>query len=354
MLSIIYCNIDAETNLDTIKTLSLLSNDVTYIGYNSADLKNLKAEYLVPKTNSSASNKQKPLTASLLRAINTVSGDNILLLAETACPDTDINQIIKKANELKINESILVFNDENLNSLEKIGFINYTMELKTYPIQGIVLSKQYIQQNLLQSPAKFSELLAHLFLKALADGYTFTNFISAKSEGSLITVTDFEKAGLLEDVVNNINIEELYPDHKWKEYENESAAASYQSLAANFIRLGDCQRAQDCLNISDQLEESPRAMALRAMIAHARGETLGAVAGLVTSLQHYEVRKRNEDGTHYLNFKPNDLENINTRLQRGLSALNNRDNETALRQFAMAVYNFDSFYSENGIKDLLA
>jgi hypothetical protein len=103
------------------------------------------------------------------------------------------------------------------------------------------------------------------------------------------------------------------------------------------------------LKLSDQLEDSPRSLALKGIIAFDRGETLGAVANLVSSLQQYELRKKS-DGSHYLSFAPNNLERINSNLNAGLQALNKRNNEAALEHFAEAVNDFDTFYTEHGVK----
>jgi hypothetical protein len=163
-----------------------------------------------------------------------------------------------------------------------------------------------------------------------------------------ITLSVNEQAQALRTMINNFNIEEMYPNHNWSQHEGEAAAACYHTLAAMFIRLGDLDSAAECLRLSDQLEDSPRSLALKAFIARERGETLGAVANLVSSLEQYEHRKV-QDGSHYLNFNPQDIEVINQKLSAGLDALNKRNNQQAMEFFAEAVYNFDSFYADNGL-----
>lgn len=160
-------------------------------------------------------------------------------------------------------------------------------------------------------------------------------------------------AAILRFAISNWNIETLFPNHDWESFSEESAAASYHTLAAKFIRLGDTESARECLTLSDQLEDSPRSMALKALISVERGETLGAVANLVSSLQQYEVRKRNVNDSHYLTFKPKDLECVNSSLHNGLAALNKQQNEDALSHFAKAVFTFDNFYTENGIDHIV-
>ena len=144
-------------------------------------------------------------------------------------------------------------------------------------------------------------------------------------------------------------VEDLFPSHPWDNHEDESAAAAYHELAALFVRFGDLDAAGDCLKISDQFEDSPRSLALKAMIAQLRGETLGAVANMVASLQSYEMRKH-DNNKHYVRFTPGNVEKISDNLQAGLTALNREDNEKALRCFAQAVFHFDPFFKETGLE----
>ena len=106
-----------------------------------------------------------------------------------------------------------------------------------------------------------------------------------------------ETARLLRSIVNNCNIEDLFPNHDWTQHGQESAAAAYHSLAALFIKLQDTEAAMECLAFSDQLEDSPRSLALKGLIAIEKGETLAAVANMVSSLQQYESRKKRAFGT---------------------------------------------------------
>ena len=161
------------------------------------------------------------------------------------------------------------------------------------------------------------------------------------------------RAKLLNYVVNSCNIEDLFPQHEWDKYGEESAAASYHTLAALFYKLKDIEDAKECLSFSEKLEDSPRSLALRALIAMQDGESLGAVANLISSLQCYEARKKSkETDIHYLSFEPKDLEAINSYLHRGLEALNKRKNDEAVHNFAAAVFDFDDFYKEVGVDSI--
>ena len=140
-----------------------------------------------------------------------------------------------------------------------------------------------------------------------------------------------------------IPIEELFPNHAWETFQAESLAACYHVLAAYFIKLGDLESAEDCLQQSEPLEASPRTLALRALISQRHGETLGAVANMVSSLQQYEQRK-NPTTAHYVSFQPKDIEVVNVNLKDGLEALNRKDNAEAFNKFSEAVFNFDGFF----------
>lgn len=160
--------------------------------------------------------------------------------------------------------------------------------------------------------------------------------------------TESERTRLMRLVVSSCNIEDLFPNYAWSEWSQESAAAAYHSLAAHFIRLGDTDAALECLGLSDHLEDSPRSLALKGLIAIKQGEQLTAVANMVSSLQQYEIRKK-QSNEHYLSFTPKDMAEVNRRLNLGLKALNQRDNETAAFHFAEAIFDFDGFYRKFGV-----
>jgi hypothetical protein len=157
------------------------------------------------------------------------------------------------------------------------------------------------------------------------------------------------RASALRLAMEQNNIEDLFPNHSWKLHQEESAAASYHSLAALFIRFGDLATAQSCLDLADSFEDSPRSLALRGVISMLQGEVLTAVANMVSSLQQYETRKR-PDETHYLSFTPRNVDAINSELRAGLEALNKKDNKVALQHFAEAVTQFDPFYGQWGVQ----
>jgi hypothetical protein len=200
------------------------------------------------------------------------------------------------------------------------------------------------------------ELLTHAIIRAIADGDAVRSSTAAASielstAETITTLSAAARARILSTAADAFTIEELFVNHDWSCFSQEAAAASYHSLAALFLKFGDTSSAIEALNCSERLEESPRYFALKGLIQQAKGETLGAVANLVSSLQCYESRKIN-DGKHYLTFKPENLEIINSRLVDGLDALNKRDNARALTHFSEAVFNFDPFYADHGVRSL--
>lgn len=157
------------------------------------------------------------------------------------------------------------------------------------------------------------------------------------------------KSSYLRAVVAILMIENLFPNLPWSTHKEEALASAFHSLAAMFLKLGDTLSAEDCISQSEPLDDSPRALALRAIISRRKGETLGAVANMVSSLQQYEQRKK-DNGTHYTTFSPRNIEVVNNKLKAGLEALNQRDNEAALGNFSDAVFEFDGFYAQFGLE----
>lgn len=223
-----------------------------------------------------------------------------------------------------------------------------------WPLAALATRKVWIAKAEGMVGNDAASLLAGLIVKAIADGERIGRANSsvgwAKNVSSPvgINLNATQRANILRVALELCNIEDLFPSFNWKEYGEESAALSYHTLAALFLRLGDSAAAADALALGDRLEDSPRSLALRGMIALRNGETLEAVAQMVSSLQQYELRKK-ENNRHYVGFTPRDLNVINSSLMKGLEALNKRDNSTAYQCFSEAVFNFDPFYNDYGL-----
>ncbi len=197
----------------------------------------------------------------------------------------------------------------------------------------------------IQSAYSYTELVLKLMVSALVQGLTIDE--EGSEEGAIQDIPNISRAGAIRQLLETSNIEDLFPNLPWTENSSASAAASYQTLAAMFVRLGDNLSARECLNCSEKFDSSPRSLALKAMISKANGETLGAVADMVSSLQQYEVRRVNSTPATSANIR--NIEIINSHLVEGLEALQKQDNETALEKFSAAVFAFDPFYEAVGL-----
>lgn len=264
----------------------------------------------------------------------------ILMISEAALSPDDIQALINTSRQAG---SIAIMGSQ---SLDQSGVGNL-VHLAAYELglpAAIAIPKA--QWNEMQIVADDS--VARTAALALSAAFLNNMEIQSVHPESSYSITSGSRAEMLRAIIESQNIEDIFPDHAWDSHQEESLAACYHTLAAIFIRLGDFSTAEECLSQSETFEDSPRALALKGIISKLHGETLGAVASMVSSLQQYEQRKK-EDKVHYLTFKPTDIEKINYRLKEGLEALNKRDNEGALSKFTEAVFDFDSFYSDMGL-----
>lgn len=240
--------------------------------------------------------------------------------------------------------------NEDLTALDAETLLNMVVARGAFNIAAVACKKSAIQGLASERSDSFAEFCMKMVIKSVADGSSISHAATAE-ETEQEQMTNQACSRCLNQIINTFTIEEIFPNHAWKEHSQESAAASYHTLAAFFLRFEDYENADQSVRLSDQFEESPRSLALRALIAFNRGETLGAVANLVSSLQQYEERKKSDE--HYVKFSPSDLETINSSLMSGLEALNKRDNDTAIDHFAKAVFNFDGFYALYGLDSMM-
>jgi hypothetical protein len=242
-------------------------------------------------------------------------------------------------------------------TLETSSLINQISESQTFNLSAIVVHSELVNQ--LNSTRtiitnSFEQLLLRLAIVSLGDygsnDFNLAEFnIAGNSHVLEYKLNSEECSELLQFTLTAINIEDLFPNKPWKNHEAEIAATAYHTLAARFFKFNDHARAKECLQYGDQLEDSPRSLALKGLIALKEGEILTAVANMVSSLQEYEKRKGLASEGRYVQFRPNNLEVINSNLQNGLAALNKRENETAAEYFTGAVFEFDNFYNECGL-----
>jgi len=302
--------------------------------------------------------KNSTVATAILNTISS-SNDNLFVIvdARLGASAAELSSFIAEASKessdtisymaLEIDGERIEFGEIGSDSL-----VSFLSSEPCMPTLCVAISKDIAESCLSSGSQTSAELIAEMVFKnALASGNSVASARARRSalNAAALQLSANEKARVLAATINSANIEDLFPSHDWQNHQAESAAASYHTLAALFIRLGDTNLASECLRLGDSFEDSPRSLALKGLIARDRGEMLGAVANMVSSLQQYELRKKNDDGKHYLSFKPSNLEVINTNLQAGLMALNKRDNKTALEHFTEAVFNFDTFYKDYGI-----
>ncbi|GEM_PF-5238367 len=253
--------------------------------------------------------------------------------------DTSAGRVLLTSSDFtpaETNTGVTVYGGENL-SPETIfeQIISSGTEIKAIEIPKSLVS------SLAGSEAQ--EILYSALFAAISSGEEIT--INPMRTNSL---SNESKSKIIKRAVELIPIEELCPNHPWSTHGEESLAAAYHTISANLIKLDDYEGALEALSVSDRFEDSPRSLALRGVIAKQRGETLAAVANMVSSLQQYEKRKADTE-SHYLTFAPKSFEDINSELKEGLDALNRKENEAALTHFAKAVFQFDGFYKNQGI-----
>ena len=298
-----------------------------------------------------------PLRSSLAAAIDASTHDAVLILDCRLAPERhEFQSAMGEMNNIRGADYICASLRRGtahieIPTLSADNLIELLASSPELPLMCVMMRKQSALKVAPFDGENLAEILARLIIKGSLRGQAVqgTRFAMHAPQSTSMAMSGESLARILRALTALVNIEDLFPQHPWSEQEEESAAAAYQTLAALFVRFSDLEAAGDCLRISDTLEDSPRSLALKGMIAQLRGETLGAVANMVASLQQYEMRKH-ENSNHYVQFLPSDVEKVSSNMQAGLSALNRADNETALECFSQAVFNFDPFYKETGLE----
>jgi hypothetical protein len=300
------------------------------------------------------------MVAGLAKAASLAASKRIIVMSSAvAFEPADLARLVAELDSRQIREHTVVVarTESGLVQIPELGakqVLNSISKTDMWPMVVVATSRFALAMIGEDDATSVAECIVQALVRSVADGDTIRQStmidttISSASLSAIAELSDEARARILKATVDAFNIEELFPNHNWISYSQESAAASYHSIAALFLRFGDPESAAECLDCSERLEESPRYFALQGLIHKQKGETLGAVASFVSSLQCYEARKV-DTGKHYITFKPSNLEVINSRLVDGLNALNKRDNDSALTYFSEAVFNFDPFYAEYGV-----
>jgi hypothetical protein len=300
-------------------------------------------------------------TADGLKQATALAASKRVLIVSSALAFsfTDLSKLVAEIENRSVLEHIIVapMADDAMLDMPEIAPDTVVQAINRYdvwPLFCVSTTRHALNSVRMEEAESTAEVLLQALINSIADGDSvkvssiISPLIHPAAAEAIGALSPAAKARSLHYAVDGMNIEELFPNHNWKTFSQESAAAAYHSLAALFLRFGDADKAAQSLSCSERLEESPRFFALQGLIQHAQGETLGAVANFVSSLQCYEARKK-ADSSHYLTFTPGDLETIKARLAEGLEALTRRDNARALASFSDAVFNFDSFYADHGV-----
>lgn len=302
------------------------------------------------------------LVTALAQAASSAASKRALVISASMSTDSiDLSKIVPEIENRSVLEHIIFTTIKDGRSLpvpdiSPESIVTSLSNSEIFPLLCVATSRYALSSVRHHQLESVTEFLTHALITSVSDGdtvrvsSTISPMVESEMWNNLTLLSNKAKSRCLRAAVDGLNIEELFPSHNWGLFSKESAAASYHSLAALFLRFDDPDSAAQCLNCSENLEESPRYFALQGLIHKAQGETLGAVANLVSSLQCYEARKDNQQGQHYLTFKPSNLEIIKTRMAQGLEALTRRDNVKAFESFSDAVFEFDSFYTEHGVK----
>jgi tetratricopeptide (TPR) repeat protein len=230
-------------------------------------------------------------------------------------------------------------------------FISHLQPNITIPCVALSASRTLLESGRF-SCLTMAGFAIELMLEAYSRGESIEiidSEITVPSDLGAIQAQNRELGRALRHAIEVIPVEELFPSNPWDTRHPESTLSCYQQLAAKFVRFGDLQAAESCLNQADRIAESPRSLALRAVVAMERGETLGAIAKLITSLQEYEQQRQPRASIAVESGTNPPFDSVNTELKAGLDALNAQDNSSALRHFARAVREFDSFYRDSGL-----
>jgi hypothetical protein len=348
--------IDETGNQSALQDTTQLLNDV-----------NTFADIIVVSTSARPENlsiglwiSAETLAEGLIRATEMAASKRVLIVSSAlAFKFTDLSKLTGEIESCPVLEHIIVApeTEDGMLDIPEIApesIVSSISRFESWPLLCVATSRYALGAIRLGTALTVTEVLAQALIRATAEGdsvrvlTSITPLVKASTAAAASELSTAARARLLRSAIDALNVEELFPQHNWLTFSQESAAASYHSLAALFLRFSDPASAAECLSCSEQLEESPRYFALQGLIQEAQGETLGAVANLVSSLQCYESRKA-KDGKHYLSFSPGNMEILKTRLAEGLDALNKRDNTRALQSFSEAVFTFDSFYAEHGV-----
>ena len=263
------------------------------------------------------------------------------------------------SNDIKIIESnidshdvILIGSSDSIeiDNLISSDLLNLLKESRILVPNSLCLKASLLNSLQISECRNYEEVCLKVIFNIVANGLTSLIYTDDDINICNLVLDNAMRAKMLRELIQTVNIEDLFPNNNWNAFSKESAAVSYHTLCAMFIKFGDLTTAKECLNLSQAFVDSPRSFALRGLIALEQNDDLNAVANIVSSLQLYEKRKKELNNMEKINSSKENLNIIEEKLNQGLDALNKRDNHKAATIFADAVYNFDKFFEEQNIK----
>lgn len=358
MVTIIFTENSAANNKNWSKIFNSLrsSHSLQILSLAAGSTSAIEGATVVPASSSGTGRR-------IETAVNMASASMLLFIdSRVEMSESDAASLIQQAAGMErtlayapisIGEDLI-----DLPNLEADGIVSSITGSAAWPSAVVAAPKSFMDKMSLSAATSMTEALASAMTLAACENEAISRIdlnlgmpISPESY-SVCQMTNSEISRVLQLAINSSRLEELFPNNPWESHTEEAAAAVYHELAAKFLKLNDVASAEECLSHSDKFDDSPRSLALKGIIALIRGETLGAVANMVSSLQQYEARKQNSSTSYFIKFAPKNLEIINSNLNKGLEALNRRDNDSALSFFTEAVFEFDPFFRNAGIEAL--
>jgi len=223
-----------------------------------------------------------------------------------------------------------------------------------FPFGGISVPLQYLDDIPDEANQNIRLVSIFMFCKAIAQKihHSLVPHTIANKESEFL-LSEFERSATMKELLRISNIEEIFQSVGWDSSSEvpKNAAHCYRELSAFFLRMGDLESAIECVDLSDSLYESPRSLALRVIIAANKGDSLTAIANMVSSLQQYEETAASADSSSNRLSEQVEVEVTRT-MKQGLKALNQKDNLKAFSLFASAIAKYDDFFTKSEILPL--
>lgn len=224
-----------------------------------------------------------------------------------------------------------------------------------FPFGGTSFPLEFLNDIPEEANQNIRLVTVFMFCKAIAQHiqHSLLPHTIACNESEFI-LSEYERAAIMKELLRISNLEELFYSVGWDSPSevSQKAAHCYRELATFFLRMGDTESATECIDLSESLYESPRSLALRAIIAASKGDPLTAVANLVSSLQQYEEVAASKGNSGYQLSEQVEVD-VTRNMKQGLKTLNQKDNLKAFSFFANAVSKYDEYFAQPEVFSLL-